>query len=68
MDGQEIHLQLEAYSLIQSSLSSNLIYRMSMYMLSCSNLEELTKITRKNSRKELEIRKKILYGQMGSEL
>jgi hypothetical protein len=35
------------FSLIQSSLSSTLIYHMSMYLLPLTNLEKLTKIIRK---------------------
>jgi hypothetical protein len=35
------------FSLIQSSLSSTLIYHMSMYLLPMTNLESLTKIIRK---------------------
>jgi hypothetical protein len=35
------------FSLIQSSLSSTLIYHMSMYLLPLTNLEKMTKIIRK---------------------
>jgi hypothetical protein len=48
------------FSLIQSSLSSTLIYHMSIYLLPLTNLENLTKIIRKFSGRVLGRKRNII--------